>query len=236
VLWIDAICINQKDGEEKLQQVAMMGAIYEKCSHCTIWLGESLGTSNYAPSDILADYPTSDMGSATTSRVRELLGVLSIDKHLPELPCFLAIEGARTDITTEYEAHFEALAKLLNLPWWRRIWVVQELVLPPSIKFLWGSEELPYQDLKGAVDMPKTHAATCCKSHRMSLRAAAFGPLLTLQELVDPMITTRETCKGGNSLSLFQLGGSSTHHRQPRNETCSMGSSASLRNRGDVTL
>ena len=74
----------------------MMGAIYEKCSHCTIWLGESLGTSNYAPSDILADYPTSDMGSATTSRIRELLGVLSIDKHLPEPPCFLAISTRLT--------------------------------------------------------------------------------------------------------------------------------------------
>ncbi|KAH7136324.1 heterokaryon incompatibility protein-domain-containing protein [Dactylonectria macrodidyma] len=39
-LWIDAVCINQKDEEEKNAQVAMMSNIYTSCQDVFIWLGE----------------------------------------------------------------------------------------------------------------------------------------------------------------------------------------------------
>jgi hypothetical protein len=40
VIWIDAICINQKDDVEKAQQVAMMGSIYRRASRVVGYLGE----------------------------------------------------------------------------------------------------------------------------------------------------------------------------------------------------
>ena len=40
VVWIDAICINQTDIEERSQQVEMMGLIYSKAVRNLIWLGE----------------------------------------------------------------------------------------------------------------------------------------------------------------------------------------------------
>ncbi|RYP49509.1 hypothetical protein DL768_004812 [Monosporascus sp. mg162] len=193
VLWIDAICINQKDDSEKSQQVGMMGDIYKSCKNCIIWLGES------------SENAEAGVQSATAAQACELLGLLATDKHLPELPCFSAVEGERMNISEQYEAHFEALKQLLDLPWWRRIWVIQELVLPRSVKFLYASEELPYQILRGVVDVLKTHAATCCKLHRMTLRALAFDPLLTIQEQVDPMVSTRETWAKYEPITLFQL-------------------------------
>jgi hypothetical protein len=39
VLWIDAICINQQDREERSRQVQVMGQIYLLSSHLCIWLG-----------------------------------------------------------------------------------------------------------------------------------------------------------------------------------------------------
>jgi hypothetical protein len=39
-LWIDALCINQEDDEEKEVQIAMMEAIYSKATRVLIWLGE----------------------------------------------------------------------------------------------------------------------------------------------------------------------------------------------------
>ncbi|KAK0707273.1 heterokaryon incompatibility protein-domain-containing protein, partial [Lasiosphaeris hirsuta] len=39
-LWIDAICINQTDLDEKSQQVAFMPSIYRKCTRVLVWLGE----------------------------------------------------------------------------------------------------------------------------------------------------------------------------------------------------
>ncbi|KAH6638919.1 heterokaryon incompatibility protein-domain-containing protein [Boeremia exigua] len=39
-LWIDALCINQDDLDEKMHQVAHMGRIYREASAVVVWLGE----------------------------------------------------------------------------------------------------------------------------------------------------------------------------------------------------
>lgn len=39
-LWVDAVCINQRNDEEKSSQVAMMAAIYEHATLVVSWLGE----------------------------------------------------------------------------------------------------------------------------------------------------------------------------------------------------
>jgi hypothetical protein len=38
-LWVDAICINQKDTKERGQQVGIMGSIYREAYRVVIWLG-----------------------------------------------------------------------------------------------------------------------------------------------------------------------------------------------------
>ncbi len=39
-IWIDALCINQSDNEERAQQVNLMRSIYERATECIVWLGE----------------------------------------------------------------------------------------------------------------------------------------------------------------------------------------------------
>lgn len=39
ILWIDAICINQDDIDERNHQVGMMGDIYRKADKVPVWLG-----------------------------------------------------------------------------------------------------------------------------------------------------------------------------------------------------
>lgn len=41
LLWIDSICINQEDVEERNSQVKIMGDIYKNASTVVIWLGAS---------------------------------------------------------------------------------------------------------------------------------------------------------------------------------------------------
>ena len=48
VLWIDAICINQKDVTERNSQVTFMGDIYRSADHVLVWLGEADDESDRA--------------------------------------------------------------------------------------------------------------------------------------------------------------------------------------------
>lgn len=47
-LWIDALCINQKDSAEKAHQVAMMTQIYKNADQVRIWLGPEADGSDLA--------------------------------------------------------------------------------------------------------------------------------------------------------------------------------------------
>ena len=41
ILWIDALCINQSDIEERSSQVAFMSSVYSRAVRVIVWLGES---------------------------------------------------------------------------------------------------------------------------------------------------------------------------------------------------
>jgi hypothetical protein len=41
VIWVDAVCINQSDDNEKQHQIQFMPLIYAKASRVNVWLGES---------------------------------------------------------------------------------------------------------------------------------------------------------------------------------------------------
>ena len=47
-LWIDSICINQADDDEKSHQVTMMSDIYANACRVYVWLGERTDDSDYA--------------------------------------------------------------------------------------------------------------------------------------------------------------------------------------------
>jgi hypothetical protein len=40
ILWVDAICINQDDLNERSKEVKMMGSIYKNARRVVVWLGE----------------------------------------------------------------------------------------------------------------------------------------------------------------------------------------------------
>jgi hypothetical protein len=54
VMWIDAVCINQNDLEERGDQVQIMALIYAYAAKVTVWLGEEADGSNEAMQEIWA--------------------------------------------------------------------------------------------------------------------------------------------------------------------------------------
>ncbi|KAH7084009.1 heterokaryon incompatibility [Paraphoma chrysanthemicola] len=45
--WIDAICIDQENVEEKNHRVAMMGDVYRNAAHVFAWVGRHAGDSQF---------------------------------------------------------------------------------------------------------------------------------------------------------------------------------------------
>lgn len=54
IIWIDAICIDQKNSEEKVQQIQLMAKIYSQASRVLVWLGEAADNSDQALKEISA--------------------------------------------------------------------------------------------------------------------------------------------------------------------------------------
>jgi Heterokaryon incompatibility protein (HET) len=52
ILWVDAICINQKDLKEQGQQVQLMAKIYSKARCVIVWLGKETVNTKDALEDI----------------------------------------------------------------------------------------------------------------------------------------------------------------------------------------
>ncbi|KAH7268548.1 heterokaryon incompatibility protein-domain-containing protein [Fusarium solani] len=103
-LWVDAICINQKDTRERGEQVAKMGQIYSQCLQVILWLGDDIAvkTSKSFP---------------TRHRLHELQS--------------LHISMPTND--TSRPPNRLTIQKLLERRYFSRAWVLQELVLAPRV-------------------------------------------------------------------------------------------------------
>lgn len=104
-IWVDAICINQQDLNERGHQVRMMYRIYSSAARVSIWLGQEQDQSNLAFDLIERLY----RGSNTLKALRKLT-----EKQLAN---------------TQLAAHWGALSRLWERSYWRRSWIVQELVV-----------------------------------------------------------------------------------------------------------
>lgn len=136
VLWVDAVCINQGDLEEKSTQVAMMGEIYSRCSTVYFWLG--------APESSDDIYAESRPDSFAVPRQ------LANNCHLYELPGFKGGQESGQIIFQEDNAcldAWEALFLVATSPWFKRSWTVQETVLPRTAIAVLGSWRVSFEDI-----------------------------------------------------------------------------------------
>ncbi|KAF9696588.1 hypothetical protein EKO04_005207 [Ascochyta lentis] len=109
-LWIDALCINQSDLEEKGHQVASMGQVYCKADRVIVWLGE--------------------------------------DQAYPRTRALLTQDGKNRWPLTLPEVD---LGELVTIPWFFRVWAVQEYVLPQHVSYQLGPLLIPAKHLESVV-------------------------------------------------------------------------------------
>jgi hypothetical protein len=131
VLWIDQLCINQWDNNEKARQVQLMRDIYAKSQACLIWIGEV----------------KDEVGLANAEAAFALLSYVArfSDDSGGEVPVPEVLQSSQ-----EFGGAMAAIDDIQGNTWWRRVWTVQESVLPPSATLLWGPLSLSWTQLSRA--------------------------------------------------------------------------------------
>lgn len=114
VIWVDAICIDQHHIIERNHQVGLMKNIYQNAESVIAWLGPRFEDSDLALQAAAEIY---------TSRTSEAELMKQVDGR-------------------DFLRRIDALAKLLQLPYWRRVWVVQEMVLAKTAVAYCGSTKI----------------------------------------------------------------------------------------------
>jgi hypothetical protein len=119
VIWIDAICINQEDLEERSRQVKLMRRIYTNSSRLVVWLGVADEEARVAASFIAKIYEKNTSGRAEQQSWETHLGGNVGSKLRPW--------AARLKLSPGFAHTYRALGEFLARAWFRRAWIIQEL-------------------------------------------------------------------------------------------------------------
>jgi hypothetical protein len=147
VLWVDAICINQKideSGGEPSQQLPLMRHIYQQ-SICTVaWFGrEAVGDGG---TQILASFIKRLLQSKRKLELeRPEVGSGTVG-YIPTKE-----EWARHRIPAANEVGYTALVHLVTRPWTERAWVIQEVAVARKVLIKCGPYEFAMEDVAEAV-------------------------------------------------------------------------------------
>ncbi|KAK8029714.1 HET-domain-containing protein [Apiospora rasikravindrae] len=155
-LWVDAICINQKDDEisiqERNQQVMRMGEIFHRATCVVIWLGP-----NASAATVIRDAKNRDRMSRLSCflypyepRRRLQWSTLMIPfaklamAYLAYLPGLLTVPCVARSLGYSDSDMVWHKLQLLQDPWFSRVWTVQEVAFARSAIVRCGRLELPW--------------------------------------------------------------------------------------------
>jgi hypothetical protein len=150
VVWIDAICINQTDIEERSQQVEIMGLIYARTVRNLIWLGEEDCDTASAIYSIAAISIDIKHEAKDSDRLRDILYPSHLSQRASNAAGGMGPRISVTDLTVEVDQR--ALRRFFSSAWFSRLWVCQEASLSPESVCYKGSFECDVKDvLKAAL-------------------------------------------------------------------------------------
>lgn len=114
LFWIDAICIDQSNVLERNHQVGLMKQIYSMASNVYIWLGCESENSRLAMQFLAKE------------------GAKPLDRQMGDYrPIWNTEEG-------------EAIRDLCERPYWRRMWIIQEIIHANRLTVWCGSQRLDW--------------------------------------------------------------------------------------------
>ena len=117
-LWIDALCIDQHNLEERSMQVANMLLLFQKATKVLVWLGEH-GKHTRVAWQCLDSRRYDDIGIPLSN---------SCPKH-------------RSNLSLGFE-------EIISRPWYRRLWILQEVWAASQVDVILGEDTLKWDTLE----------------------------------------------------------------------------------------
>ncbi|KAF2680100.1 hypothetical protein K458DRAFT_393372 [Lentithecium fluviatile CBS 122367] len=146
IIWIDAICIDQSNPLERTQQVGLMADIYDHASAVAIWMGPSSGDLD---------------------RSMDMICLLGSDESIHVDP-----SQGRSVLVADGDELGQVLkvTPFFNLPWWFRIWTVQEYALAKRRIFYCGNRMIEGDVINNYAKNVRFHERQCCSGIMIGYR------------------------------------------------------------------
>ncbi|KAH8780642.1 heterokaryon incompatibility protein-domain-containing protein [Hyaloscypha sp. PMI_1271] len=182
-LWIDAICIDQKDMDEKSIQVSMMGRIYSQTQKVIIWLGPEDNFTRPALQIIFKMQEIEQLQARACRSMTDEDGCKALG--LPPITSSI----------------WWSVFAFLHRSWFRRVWVMQELAFAPQIQMQCGLLTFPWAALsKAAGVLYESRLGDSMDMWAwMELDGPKFNEPLFLEDLT-PILTTEERLDSDRNL------------------------------------
>jgi len=141
-IWIDAICINQKDLRERESQVGLMTGVYQRAKSVIAWLGpEDETTANaFTVMDRLSSIPFIPKSPSEVLNSSDSYSFVTMED-------FFDPEAQRSKMGIEplTRQNWLAWSVFLHRPYFKRAWILQEVVLAQSIVVMCGTRTFDWQ-------------------------------------------------------------------------------------------
>lgn len=119
-IWVDAICINQSDIAERNSQVSLMHHVYRLAARVIVWLGPASHDSH--------------------------LAMDQIERLARQFDDFYSHQPGNRHVSNRGIAP-SPIIHLFNRPWWRRAWVLQEVVCSQRVLLICGERTTSWENL-----------------------------------------------------------------------------------------
>jgi hypothetical protein len=135
-IWVDAVCIDQDNDEEKAHQIPLMVDIFRSASRVIAWLdSDGAGTEGITA---LQHWSRHRGKAINQMQPQSLVAQATLD------------EGANNTLPLRLRT-IESVQLLLQLPWFNRLWIIQEVVFNLDITLMADNLELSWVRFVGAL-------------------------------------------------------------------------------------
>ncbi|KAI1195353.1 heterokaryon incompatibility protein-domain-containing protein [Nemania serpens] len=200
-LWVDAVCINQDDVDERNAQVSLMALVFSRATAVVAWMGLN-GPDALSPGPKSIDINSIEAGVA----MRKVYNRGNTKELAHWFAHHIAAQSgaASRNLSESRAAEKEVLeritsanqlgnAMVMQTTYWQRVWVVQEVCLAQKVFFAYGPTLLVDEEAVRLAHQMKTLKVVGGMTRILSARRMRFTSSMRLETLIEEFMAQKCT-------------------------------------------